>query len=560
MIKKTTVLIGITILSMAAIAAVPLTTLTLLKNNISDDTSESTSQSKIKYNKVTFDTDGGTTIDTILVKNGSKLSKPTDPIKIGYHVNGWKNSDKVWSFENDSITTDTTLKVDWGLDKYKINYDFNGGETSEIYNVTYDIVSDFELVKPKKYLNIFAGWYDANGNQFKCILPGMTGDLSLTAKWLDNIILKSSNENKGAVEIKMYDANTNIITVTAIHKEKKMHTFLGWYDDENNLLTEKNEYTFTLDPEKTVKLMADYMNDTEEEQWNASHGVIPVLHKGDKPYFTYGMYPQSNVNDSELITKLENSIESEINGYIYYNHEFYLKKTAKLYSSEGDHQYLNPHSFDNGVEIEEKTSYWFKVEPIKWGILENESGNYTVLSQKLLDVIQYFENANMRVIDDIDIYPNNYKYSTIRSWMNTDFLNKAFFFDNSHLLNVNVDNGAETTAVENNEFACENTNDFVYALSYKEYLKSEYGFSQNITLTPTRTFETTDLSRASGARYSTENNNLYCGYAWTRSPYYTNSETRPGLSVSRISQGGTINTSWNGANYSCAQPCINITL
>lgn len=96
-----------------------------------------------------------------------------------------------------------------------------------------------------------------------------------------------------------------------------------------------------------------------------------------------------------------------------------------------------------------------------------------------------------------------YKTSDVRTWLNADFYNSVFV-DNSYIQTTEVDNSAETTNKSPNKFACENTQDKVYLLSYKDYLNADYGFDTSTDGSTTRVFRATDYAIACGA-YCTAN-------------------------------------------------------
>ena len=67
---------------------------------------------------VTFDTDGGSTVASVTVKRGDKLTKPADPTKTGYTFGGWytdKACTTPWNFENDTVREATTLYAKWDV-------------------------------------------------------------------------------------------------------------------------------------------------------------------------------------------------------------------------------------------------------------------------------------------------------------------------------------------------------------------------------------------------------------------------------------------------------------
>ena len=61
-----------------------------------------------------------------------------------------------------------------------------------------------------------------------------------------------------------------------------------------------------------------------------------------------------------------------------------------------------------------------------------------------------------------------------------------------------VNNGAETTNITTNPYACPNTPDHVFALSYQELISDGYNFPTNTNETTTRMLANTAYSTATG--------------------------------------------------------------
>ena len=115
----------------------------------------------------------------------------------------------------------------------------------------------------------------------------------------------------------------------------------------------------------------------------------------------------------------------------------------------------------NGEEV------YFKIQPIKWRILEESDGVALLLCENIIDM-QNFGDGD-----------NNYANSFIRYWLNEDFLLKAFTKEEGQLiLTTNVDNSVLSTGFDVNQYTCEDTQDKVFLLSYKEAFEL-YGL-QNI--------------------------------------------------------------------------------
>ena len=159
-----------------------------------------------------------------------------------------------------------------------------------------------------------------------------------------------------------------------------------------------------------------------------------------------------------------------------------------------------------------------------------------LLADKIYSRIPYYGTTSYRDLSGTIVYPNNYKYSNIRAYLNStknqfesdggepteydvDWTNAGFLtaaFTSAELAKIKtvlVDNSAATTDVNTNQYTCENTEDKVYLLSYQEAQKELYGLNNNSD----RIMKTTAYARANGAYQ--DNNEAYGCYWWLRSPY-----------------------------------------
>ena len=67
---------------------------------------------------VTFDPQGGSSVQSIEVENGSMVGRPEDPVRYGYWFDGWyKDADKTsrWCFSAYTVTSDLTLYAKWTM-------------------------------------------------------------------------------------------------------------------------------------------------------------------------------------------------------------------------------------------------------------------------------------------------------------------------------------------------------------------------------------------------------------------------------------------------------------
>ena len=264
---------------------------------------------------------------------------------------------------------------------------------------------------------------------------------------------------------------------------------------------------------------------------------------------TFGSYPQSEVTDSSLTATLNSKAgtlptSSNSRAWTYYS-DYYISSSERHFMwyidvEEGGEKYRgvyftsyrpgytgvssstdNTYQDDNGYTT--STVYWFKYEPISWTILSEDMANGTalILCDMIIDSQAYHYRFSSSKIT------NNYAKSTIREWLNATFYNTAFNKSQKQLiLTTTVDNSAATTHSSTNEYACENTQDKVFLLSYQDVTNSNYGFSSSIA----RIKKTTDYAQAQGAYTSTSTDYAGNGNWWLRSPVSTSKDAASGVS------------------------------
>lgn len=80
-----------------------------------------------------------------------------------------------------------------------------------------------------------------------------------------------------------------------------------------------------------------------------------------------------------------------------------------------------------------------KVEPLVWRVLAVESGKALLITDKLIDCVKYYEEKYYYEYVDV-----TWETCTLRKWMNSDFLNKAFsssqLFHIATVINQNPNN------------------------------------------------------------------------------------------------------------------------
>ena len=286
-----------------------------------------------------------------------------------------------------------------------------------------------------------------------------------------------------------------------------------------------------------------------------------IYEENGNKYINLGMYPKTVVTNYKLIDKLDTITTTNSLGYIEYNGKEYVKLIPDTL-----YDYNHPSCcFENGNVVNNYKTYYFLVEPIKWRVISENSDSYQLICTTTIETIPFFNGDETRTIDGITIYSNNYEYSNIRAWLNgyngssygvsdyTDkgFINMVFTDEEKALIKTTlVDNSAATTDNLVNEYVCNNTNDKVYLLSFKDLLDINYGFNSNIFADEKRVINTSDYAKCTDTYYST-----YMGNAlWiSRSPDSTNAK---GIFI--VNENGKIVSDTLGRNLSII-PAITIS-
>ena len=94
-----------------------------VSEEVSEEQSEEPSEEESVSYTVTFDSAGGTEIESQEVVEGNKVVRPTTPAKKStqneeYEFSGWYEGDRLWNFEQDTVSENITLTARWVTKKY----------------------------------------------------------------------------------------------------------------------------------------------------------------------------------------------------------------------------------------------------------------------------------------------------------------------------------------------------------------------------------------------------------------------------------------------------------
>ena len=492
-----------------------------------------------------------------------------DASRVGYDFVGWYDGEQEVTEIASGSHGDKTLTAKWQAIGYTISYDglMNGTHSNAS---EYTIESETIVLQDASREGYdFVGWYDGE-QEVTEIVTGSHGDIVLTAKWqiaeysvdyvLDGGVNAASNPSRytvltlggadGSIALADPSKKGEILSYTSngdgsFEVTQNIYAFLGWYKDAS---FEQEVDSLTLDL-GDVTLYAKWSEQptevqTETKQYVRVNENNEMDERGE--YILFGCYPQT-IKSSDVTV---GDVADEDGYYLGSDGERYAKVVAAPYGSGC--------TFSDGSKVTSGNTYYFKVEPIRWRILSESDGSAFILADGIIANHYYHHTSSSTTIEGETVYANNYKHSDIRAWLNGEFLNSAFGeVAQSLIKTTEVDNSGYSTGYSSNSYACENTFDKVFLLSYREVVNSDYGFaSSSSTYDTARRMTVSDYARSTGAYMYTSSSYFGCGYWLLRSP----SDYRSHYARNVISYGYADYYSDVSNDNTGVVPALNITL
>ncbi|MDY5948826.1 MAG: InlB B-repeat-containing protein [Oscillospiraceae bacterium] len=174
-----------------------------------------TAQWTINEYTITFDTDGGSTVNPIAQDYGTAITAPEDPTKTGYTFAGWdKEIPATMPAENVTIT------AKWTINQYTITFNTDGG--SEIAPITQNYATDVTApANPTKTGYTFAGWTP----EVPATMPAE--NVTVKAQWTINEYTITFDTDGGS-EVAPITQNYATDVTAPANPTKTGYTFAGW--------------------------------------------------------------------------------------------------------------------------------------------------------------------------------------------------------------------------------------------------------------------------------------------------------------------------------------------
>ena len=191
---------------------------------------------------VTFNSNGGSTVNPQQVEKDKTVPKPTDPTRSGYTFDAWYKESACtnkWDFGTDTVTENITLYAKWTekvtypiIKYYTVTFETNGG--SEIANQT--IASGKTATMPQtptKNGYEFLGWFtDEDFNEVYRFATPVTEDITIYAKWKSDDYIVTFDSNGGSNVTSQTVENGKTATIPQ-DPTRSGYEFLGWFTDED---------------------------------------------------------------------------------------------------------------------------------------------------------------------------------------------------------------------------------------------------------------------------------------------------------------------------------------
>jgi len=205
---------------------------------------------KFKTYTITFNSNGGTKVETQEINNGDSAVKPIDPEKEGYEFDGWYLNNKKYYF-NEKVKKDIELEAKWikktNVETVIVIFDTVGG--SKISNIEVEVGKKLKQpTNPTKDGYVFVEWL-LNNNSFNFDTE-IVSDIKLVASWkkLDEDSVTVTFNSNGGSSVATQTVKKGEKANKPTNPTRNGYTFNGWF-----LNNKKYDFNSSVDDNITLK-------------------------------------------------------------------------------------------------------------------------------------------------------------------------------------------------------------------------------------------------------------------------------------------------------------------
>ena len=217
---------------------------------------------------LTFDTQGGSAVDPIIVNPGEKATRPANPVLGGYTFGGWFKDEEctdVWDFDTDVLNNDVTLYAKWissSAPTNTVTFDPQGGSA-----VTPQTIEDgghaTQPADPTQDGFTFAGWFKdaACTDLWDFANDAVTTNVTLFAKWISNSVrtFTVTFDPQGGTAVQTQTIAQGDKVTQPADPEREGYTFGGWFKEAACI----NAWNFSIDAvDSDVTIYAKWTENT----------------------------------------------------------------------------------------------------------------------------------------------------------------------------------------------------------------------------------------------------------------------------------------------------------
>ena len=274
---------------------------------------------------VSFNSNGGSVVESQIIPASGKITAPQAPTKSGYNFLGWYNGDNAWNFATSVASGSITLTAKWELADYTVGYELGENALGAAENPTsYTILDEaIEIAAPTREGFNFIGWTYGDVTVPSLTVTvggGKTGNILLTANWeiapefatyKINYNLDGGKNAEGNPAT--YTEGTERITLSA--PTRSYYKFIGWTYDG----VDTPAMSVSIDP------MADTGDKTFTANWEAVTYTIKYVLSGGEHLGNPTSY---TVNDLPLAIKP--AVKAQTHFYGWYSDADYTAPVSTI--------------------------------------------------------------------------------------------------------------------------------------------------------------------------------------------------------------------------------------
>ncbi len=214
---------------------------------------------------ISFDSSGGSNVESQVIVEGNKITKPTNPTKENYNFVRWEYKNREYNFD-DKVQTDMTLKAVWEEVKKEENYyDVEFVINGETKKLSLTKVTESDLLK--------LGFAEKEGYEIKWYVDGeeydfsepltLTANTKIEGKYVKTTMYTVKFNSDGGTSVTSQKVKPNEKATEHDAITKNGYIFDGWY--LNN-----NKFDFNTVITKNITLVAKWTEDPNVKRYEVT--------------------------------------------------------------------------------------------------------------------------------------------------------------------------------------------------------------------------------------------------------------------------------------------------